>query len=51
MITALFFFTIAASIIGLNRLIYKAIDGYDNYGNSPREDWASFERLKNNGWN
>jgi hypothetical protein len=51
MITALFFFTIAASIVVLNHLIYKAIDNYDNYGNSPKEDWASFERLKNNGWN
>lgn len=51
MIATLVFLTIAAIIVGLNRILYNAIENYDRYGMSPREDWTHFERMKNSGWN
>ena len=51
MIATLVFLTIAGIIVGLNRILYNAIENYDRYGMSPREDWIQFERMKMSGRN
>jgi hypothetical protein len=51
MIATLVLFTIAAIVVGLNRLLYSAIENYDRYGMTRQEDWTQFEKMKNSGWN